>query len=345
MSLTTTSSPGVMRAGVMRGLRRHLAAYAGVSADGLLRDAGIRRDAGQDPDVRLHGRRVIELLQRAARETGDAAFALRYAEQLSWQDLGVLAHVVLHSSTLGTALTHACRYLAVQQTVGRATLEVVRGTARLTYTVIDASVGDHAQHSESVLALTVRLVREGLGDEAWAPRAVSFRHRAPAHLDVHRRFFRAPLRFGAPHDGLVLGAAELRLPFRTADPTLLPTLLRHADDVLARGTRGTRGDVLADVRREVIEALGRGDVSIETVAAALGVAPRSLQRRLHEHELSFKDVVAEARLALARRYLGDPDLSLTDAAFLLGYSDLSAFSRAFRRWTGTSPQTARRSRG
>jgi len=108
--------------------------------------------------------------------------------------------------------------------------------------------------------------------------------------------------------------------------------------VLAR-RRGT--DVIADVRREVIEAIGQGEASIEVVAEALALSPRSLQRRLREHDLSFKDVVAEARLALAHRYLDDPTISLTDAAFLLGYSDLSAFSRAFRRWTGASPRTAR----
>jgi AraC-like DNA-binding protein len=330
-----------VRAGIARGLRQFLGGYEGLHVGALLRDAGIDSDAEADPDVRLHGRRFIELLEYAARETGDSALALRYAARVPWQDLGVLAHVVLHSATIGAAMTHACRYLAVQQTIGRASVEVERGEARVVYTVTDPAVGQHAQHSESVVAICTRLCREGTGDATWAPRTVLFRHRAPANVDEHRRFFRAPLRFGADHDALVLAPAELRRPFRTADPSLLPALLRHADDVLAR-QRGA--DVIADVRREVIEAIGRSDASIEGVAAALGLSARSLQRRLGEHDLSFKDVVAEARLALAKRYLGDPSLSLTDAAFLLGYSDLSAFSRAFRRWTGTSPQTARRKR-
>jgi AraC-like DNA-binding protein len=330
-----------VRAGIVRGLRRYLGEYRGVSVDRLLRDAGISGEPDGDPDARMHGRRFVELLERAAAETGDPAFALRFVSQMPWQDLGVLGHVVLHSPTIGTAMTHACRYLAVQQTVGRGVIEAGRRDVRIVYTVTAAEISVHAQHSESVLAMCVRICREGTGDPSWAPRAVMLRHRAHASVDAHRRFFGAPLRFGARHDALVLAPADMRRPFRTADAGLLPTLLRHADELLAR-RRGE--DVIADVRREVIESLGQCEPSIESIAAALGVAPRSLQRRLQAHGRSFKDVVAEARLALARRYLGDPALSLTDAAFLLGYSDLSAFSRAFRRWTGTSPQMARRSR-
>jgi AraC-like DNA-binding protein len=120
----------------------------------------------------------------------------------------------------------------------------------------------------------------------------------------------------------------------TADPELLPALVRHADDCLAKLQRVD--DFRGAVRRLVIESLRGGDASVEGVAARLGMSPRSVQRRLQTLGQPFKDLVAEARLALSKRYLEDPSLSLTDAAFLLGYSDLSAFSRAFRRWTGQS---------
>lgn len=89
-------------------------------------------------------------------------------------------------------------------------------------------------------------------------------------------------------------------------------------------------------------ALGSGELTIDAVAAQHGISPRSLQRRLREHGLSFKELVAETRLALSRRYLEDTSISLTEAAFLLGYADLSAFSRAFRRWTGQSALAFRR---
>jgi AraC-like DNA-binding protein len=115
---------------------------------------------------------------------------------------------------------------------------------------------------------------------------------------------------------------------------LLPILMRHADECLAK--MPSADDFVGNVRRLVIASLASEEVTIEGIAARVGLSARSLQRRLQESDSSFKDVVDEARLALARRYLDDPALTLTEAAFLLGYSELSAFSRAFRRWTGTT---------
>ena len=102
-------------------------------------------------------------------------------------------------------------------------------------------------------------------------------------------------------------------------------------------------DVADQVARVVLSSLSSGNVTIEHVATVLESSPRTIQRRLYERGLSFNDVVANTRLDLARRYLSDTSLTLTDVAFLLGYSDLSAFSRAFRRWTGQTAITFRRS--
>ena len=96
------------------------------------------------------------------------------------------------------------------------------------------------------------------------------------------------------------------------------------------------------VRRVVASSLRSGDINIEHIAMRLGTSARTIQRRLQERGRSFKDLVAETRLALSRRYLANSSLSLTETAFLLGYSELSAFSRAFRRWTGVSALEFRR---
>jgi AraC-like DNA-binding protein len=95
------------------------------------------------------------------------------------------------------------------------------------------------------------------------------------------------------------------------------------------------------VRRAVIAAISTGDPTIDNVAGRLGQSVRSLQRRL-QADRSFKELVEETRLDLAQRYLADPELTLTETAFLLGYSDLSAFSRAFKRWTGKTALDVRR---
>lgn len=334
-----TRGRGRVRAGILRGLPAFLARYRGLDVDGLLAGVGLSAAALADPDAWVEHARVAEALERAAAAAGDAGLGLAFGAQLPWRDLGVFGHVVFHSPTLGAALGNACRYIAMQSTAARPALTVDGDVATLRHVLSGDALGPPPQNAELTLALFTRVAREGTAQPAWAPRAVHLRRR-DGDVAAQRRFFGAPVELGRPADALVLRAADLRSPMHTADAALLPILLRHADEVLA--ALPAADDLPGEVRRAIAAALGGGDVTIEDVAAALASSPRSLQRRLHAHGLSFKALVAETRLAMARRYLDDPSLSLTEAAYLLGYADLSAFSRAFRKWTGRSPLDHRR---
>jgi AraC-like DNA-binding protein len=331
---------GFARAGVARGLARFLAAYRGVDVERLLRHAGITPELLEDPNGLLDFRLWVELGELAAAESGDPAIAATYANQLPWRDLGVFGHVILNSPTLGSALGNACRYFGLQQNVARASLEVRGAEARVTYRIDHPAISTHTQLSEGTLAMFARVCREGLQNPAWTPRAVMFAHGSPRSLEAHTRIFRCPISFDQPVDMLVLSAADLREPMRGADPILLPILLQHADEALAKTSFGD--DFSERVARHVISSLNEGEVTIEHIADRIGSSPRTIQRRLREHGLTFKELVARTRLSLSKRYLSDPALTLTEAAFLLGYSELSAFSRAFRRWTGRSAIEFRR---
>jgi AraC-like DNA-binding protein len=324
-----------VRAGVVRTIGAFLARYPGVDAERLLAGAGIDAAMLADPDALLTFRAWAGLFEAAAAETGDQAFGIGYAEQLPWKDLGVLAYVVFHSPTVGAAFANGVRYFAVQQTAGRPAIEIEGDAAHLSYAIDDPTITAHGQHSEGALLLFVRIGRDGARAD-FAPREVRLRHRAPERDAQHRiaKAFGCPVTWSQPRDEVVVAAADFRLPMRDADPGLLPILLRHADECLAK--MPSADDFVGNVRRLVVANLSSGDVTIEDIAARVGLSARSLQRRLQDSGSSFKDVVDEARLALARRYLEDPKLTLTEAAFLLGYSELSAFSRAFRRWTGTT---------
>lgn len=334
---------GTVRAGVAATLRAYLARYRGVSAERLIQAAGLDPRRVGDPNAVMDQQQWVALLEAAAHETGDPAFAIGMAAQMPWKDLGVLGYVALNSPTIGAALDNSRRYLAVQQTGGALVLDAGPREARFSYAVVDRRIADYGQHAESVFAMVVRMIREATRLASWAPRGVSFRHDAPADDGAHVRFFRAPVRFGQRTNTLVLAAADLATPFVAADAGLLPVLVRHAEDCLARLPRA--GAFADDVRGAVIAAIGAGDPSIDAVAARLGSSARSVQRKLQADALSFKAVVDATRLALAEGYLADPSLSLTETAFLLGYSDLSAFSRAFRRWTGKTALEFRRAAG
>jgi AraC-like DNA-binding protein len=316
---------------------RFLRGHARAPVEDLLRDAGLRDAQLADPDATVELAAVQRLITRAADVTGDPGIGVRFAARVPWRDLGVLGFVLLHSPTLGAALANAARYVSLHNNAARITLDVDGDAAIVAYDVRGPHRPD--QGAELTLAVLTRLCREGCGRPGWAPREVRFRHRAPASPTLQRRFFAAPLRWQQGLDALVLDAKDLRVPMATAEDGLLPILLRHADESLARMPRAD--DFTDDVRAAIASALRDGDANVARVAAALGTSARTLQRRLAEHGRRFGDVVDDTRLALARRYLADPALSLTETAFLVGYHDLSAFSRAFRRWTGETARAAR----
>jgi AraC-like DNA-binding protein len=125
-----------------------------------------------------------------------------------------------------------------------------------------------------------------------------------------------------------------------ADRRLLPIVERPRVELLA--STGDAGGWLDEVRNAIAESLCDGAPTIRTVAKRLGASVRTLQRRLGDHDAVFSTLVDEVRREIALRYLADGKADLTEIAFLTGYSELSAFGRAFRRWTGSTPLAARR---
>lgn len=197
-------------------------------------------------------------------------------------------------------------------------------------------LGRHA--NEFVLANFMRVARD-MGGNACRVHRVWLAHEAPSDIGELVRFFGTDrLRFGAGFSGVELDREILDLDVRGADVALYTLLEEQAR--MACGAR--RRDDLAPVRECVRVALEHGDPAIETVARAMHVAPRTLQRRLSECGTTFRKVVDDVRVTLARVYLEEEARPLTEVAYRLGYSDLRAFVRAHKRWTGVTPGATRR---
>ncbi|HEX5062564.1 MAG TPA: AraC family transcriptional regulator [Kofleriaceae bacterium] len=328
-----------MRASTVRRFVEYIRRYHELSTRALLREAAIRSAQVAKPDGWISVKRTAELLDTAAMKTNNAALTMTFAAQLPWADYGVAAYVVLNSPTVGAALANACRYFALHST-GAGTQLVVEGQdAFVRYAMHDPTVVRHAQNTEMVFTVYVRAIRDGTGDPRWAPRAIHFKHEKPKNSSTQRDFFGCELLYGQAEDAIIVEPDELRRPMRRADAGLFPILVVHANAGLPHYLDR---DVHDRARSIVASSLRTGDVSIEHVATELGTSERTLQRRLQDRGTSFKQLVADTRLSLARDYLADRGMSLTDAAYLLGYSELSAFSRAFRRWTGESALAFRR---
>ena len=333
------TSRGLVRAGAMRSALRWLTDLVGPEAAEAMKRAGMVEEPS--PEALVAFESGVALLEEAARLSKRDDVGVRFALQMPWADLGVLAYVVLHAPTVGAAFTNLRRYFAIQQTAAAFSLEVDGATAHLGYALRRAPHEPARQHALTVLTLVVRLVRDGLRDPAWAPAEITLPHAPPTQASDALAMLGAPVRYRADAAALVFPAEVLRRAMVTADAGLFPILVRHADECLAK-LPALDDDILGEVRRLVASMVGNSTLTIEDVAARMTTSARTVQRQLQVHGHTFKELVDEVRANMARRHLADPDVTLTDAAFMLGYSDLSAFSRAFRRWTGQSAQEYRR---
>jgi AraC-like DNA-binding protein len=193
--------------------------------------------------------------------------------------------------------------------------------------------------AEFGMAWVVMLARRTTG-EAIIPRDVLFAHPAPGPIDEHRRLFGIEPRFGAAANAVHLRVEDLARPHRAADPALADVLASHARHLLERLPDSS--DLTAQVRRAIHDGLTAGDAALATIARALELSPRTLQRQLRGEGQSFRALLDEVRRELAPRYLRESRFSVAEVAFALGFADQTAFHRAFVRWTGEPPGAFRR---
>lgn len=324
----------VATAGLIETLRA-----AGCDPGSVLAAAGLKSGDLEDPDKRISLRQYISLLDYAAQRSGDDCFGLHFGARFDPGSYGALGFVALNSPTIGAALLNVGRYLSVMRDQCRVILEVEGNTARLRYRLSAATVQARRHDAELALARICSGIRTVMGP-SWAPSAVQFEHGAPKDDAPYTRFFAAPVRFGQSANVLAFGQEVLNATIQAADSRLLRILEGLMEEQLSR--RRSDNDLVERVRRQVLEALHSGAPAIGEVAAAGGMSTRTLQRRLAEEGLTYNKLVDDLRYDLALEYLQEQSLSISEIAFLLGYSEASAFDRAFRRNSGLSPLEYRR---
>ncbi len=287
-----------------------------------------------DTDARVSPAQLCVGWAVAIRLSGDPTLPLRIAEATPAGAFGIVEYVCRSAPTLRDALSQWCRYLRILDDAVEVGLvdDPPRGQASLR--VITESEAPAPAAHELCFALVARHARAMLDGDLRITE-VAFTHHATAALAArHRAFFDAPVRFGAPRTELVLAHAVLDRPLLTADPNLLAILRPTAEESLAREPASP--GITDQVRRAIRSALSQDEAQLEVVAKKLGLTPRSLQRRLKDEGTVFQALRDELRRDLADRYLGQ-GMSFAEISFLLGFSEPSAFFRAFKRWTGTTP--------
>lgn len=282
----------------------------------------------------------VEVLKRfwtaVVAVTGDPGIGVRIGALARLDDLGVLGSVARASATLGDALLKAGRYWRLWIEATRLSLLVEGEQGEVVYRSLGPSSPTAA---DAVLAQLIVLSRELTGREL-VPSQVRFAHPRPPDDSVYREVFGVAPTFDEFEHSLVFPADVLMLPIATHDFRQAELLSAHASQLV--DALSPEASFSRRVRELLATELRGGNPMIENVAAKLGMHAKTLTRRLKQEGTSHSDLLDSLRRELAERYLSAPDLNVTEAAFLLGFSDASAFNKAFRRWFGVAPLAFRR---
>jgi AraC-like DNA-binding protein len=270
---------------------------------------------------------------RALGEVGGIRDAgLRIGSEASLHATNVARMAMLHSANLGEALTRLARYkrLVCPEHI---TVDIAGGEARIRYKWFLAKEEPPPLLVDGIYASAVSVARQGTGMPV-APRRLDLARRRSNETAL-RHFFHCDIRFDAAEDVLVFDEMTLIEPFVTRDAALSAKLIPELEAALH--ARGAARSIADDVRAALGERLCGERPTVERVAKALAMSPRSLQRRLGELGTSYQKLLDDVRRRSARRLLANTDLESGEVAFLLGFEELNSFTRAFHGWEGTTP--------
>jgi AraC-like DNA-binding protein len=330
-------APGVL-ASAATGIAGFIEKYGG-DVDRIFGAVRILPDMAGSPTQKLKLSAFCQLFEESARQTGYENFGLWFGNQFKPRDLGLWGYAAVSAPTLGSALEQLVGLFRFHQE--SSAMRLCRGTSglmRLEYQITAPTIVERRQDAELSLGMFLNFFRECCGAR-WAPEEVHFEHPKPSMAKEHEAAFGAPVYFSQPTNALLFRLAILDRPMPASDLKLLAVMQTCLEQL---GSSAPAEDMLVDrVRTAIRLRLPDGYPALEEVAEDLHVSANVIGRELHDAGTTYTEVVESVRRDLALSYMKQRRLPFSEMAILLGYSELSAFSRAFRRWTGASPREFR----
>jgi AraC-like DNA-binding protein len=287
----------------------------------------------------LPAQRYIALLAAAADQLGEPAFGLRVGERMRLSTFAGYGLVICTCPDFRSAAEQTRRFEGLAHDLGRS--EIVEQADVACYRWHSPWLAEPgARHLAESVVVGIQTFANWLAHARLPVLEVAFVHQRPGALSAahYEQLFGAPVRFGAPVTEARFPAAVLDAPVPNADPSLFPMLARSAEQRLAdRQREAQRPAIVQAVRARIAAQLMHDRARLPEVAQALGLPARTLQRKLAEADAGFSALLDEVRREQAAQYLRDPAFSLTEIAFLLGFSEQSNFHHAFRGWYGCTP--------
>jgi AraC-like DNA-binding protein len=327
---------GAARVAAYRHLPEVLARF-GVDFRSVLAAVGLPDSVLDDPETIVSYPDLAQLLQVSAQQSNCDCISLLLARQVRLADLGLAGRIARCGETVGEGLHNFSRFFTLQNSA--ATISVISsgGYSRLVYAIAAPDMTDTAQLQLGAMTVAFNILHELCG-RGWRPAVVTVASRAPTKLRPCQQFFSAPLRFDSDESALVFESHWLDRPL----PPLNPLTRRQIEATVKSRQSELLADFPSAVRRALRKQLLIGPCSIDAVAAHFGMHRRTLDRRLQQHGVHYRDLLDTVRYEAACQLLRDTRLQVQQIAESLRYSSAANFSTAFRRWTGLSPLDFRR---
>ena len=292
-------------------------------------------------DTRWPMEEVIALFNAATELTGRSDLGLAFGQQVRPGTFHVLGYALMTCKTLGEAIALVPHYRRLVFDIGYSEMQFVStdDEARLGWQVVSRALPYCPSLAESLIAAWYSFGRWIAGVDL-PLKEVRFSHPGPKETQAYGQYFGCPVLFGAKENALVFSRSLLDMPLVQADETLHLAMREQARAAIEKTFNAQ--DIAPRLRQALIPLMPKYEATLDKAAGSLAMSTRTLQRRLAEQGLQFQDVLDATRKDLAKIYIKDPSLGMLDIALLLGYSEQSSFTRAFKSWVGDTPSGWRR---
>lgn len=316
----------------------HFAGMQGVSANELLAITGYSEEELLNEELRLEADIYNQVIEQAVVRTGDPYFGLHAGEQMNLAAAGLISQITQTSRTVKEAMEYSCEFAMLGCRAIPMKMVKTGKNYRLSF-VPDAlwhrqSPLATRQTIEGMLSFMLRIFHS-LTMQKQFPAAIHFDFERPANPGEYERIFKCPLQFDQDETAMYFKVEDVDQPTLSANYELLRILVHHARQKLLNIEQNH--DFHLPVKRSIINMMNPDLPTIDQVASNLNMSVRTLQRKLKDEGHNFKDIIENLRKDFALEYLRDPQLQISDVAYMLHYSDPSAFIRSFKRWTGKTP--------
>ncbi len=310
----------------------HIFAAHGVSVKTLEHSLGVTKAQLDEPDRRIPFISHHQMIKKGV-ELTEPGIGLKIGAQSTLERMGIVGHIIKNCNDLEDAGLQLIRYFKLFFGLIDWKLIKTKTTASFIYSLKNQSY--YMQFGAEVMLSSAITIMRSLTSSSFTPKEIHFRYEVPEYVLNYHEVFRAPLKFNQNQDAILMTKDQLKQPISNGQSYIKAILQKHADSLLANIHKSH--SLKSQVQQLILTELPTGMVDIDLISKKLQMSRWTLTRKLKEEGTTFKQLLKGSREKLAQSYLKRQTESVTEIAFLLGYSEPSAFQRAFKSWTGKTP--------